>query len=108
VEERKWEVAETPDDNMDRFDRIAQSQTGHEKTVAPPKLKMDEWVGRKVALVRDLATRGGAKFPCGTVFTVEGHWRGKLHLYRNEPKPAAIRQVERAWVELLDEGTHGS
>jgi len=42
--------------------------------------RMKDLIGRKVRLLRTIRTRGGRDFPAGTVMTIEGHWRGEVHL----------------------------
>lgn len=58
----------------------------------------------RVRLRRDLSTTGGDRFPAGTVFMVENHWRGRLNLNAvGERKGASgyIRRVSLRDVEFL-------
>lgn len=42
--------------------------------------RMKDLVGRKVRSLRTIRTKGGAEYPVGTVWTIDGHWRGKVHI----------------------------
>ena len=43
-------------------------------------VKMDDWTGRRVRLLRDIETQGDVRFLKGDILVVEGHWRGRLTL----------------------------
>lgn len=75
-----------------------------------PKMKMDDWVDRQVRVTREVETQGGMIFPAGTVFTVYGHWRGKLHVWLTNTcdkcgigQRHGIRHLSQRDVELVPE-----
>lgn len=41
-----------------------------------------EWVGKRVRLTRDVAAAGGTRYHAGSVWVVEGSWRGQFRLRR--------------------------
>lgn len=86
---------------MDRFERITR------KVIVPsdekPR-KMDDYVGRRVCLLRDVQTNGGTKFRVGEVLVVYGHWRGMLHCESPRNPKKSIRRLNRSYVEVLEDG----
>lgn len=69
-------------------------------------------VGKKVRLLRDMETRGGATFAAGTVMTCQGTYHGLFHLADLEWQPPedatswsrpCIRKVDRRSFEVLPE-----
>ena len=64
-------------------------------------------VGHQVRLLRDISTRGGAKFPKGTVMNATGHWRGRFDLQIPDadwpafPDGRHISKVDRSSFEVL-------
>jgi hypothetical protein len=60
--------------------------------------KMDDYLERRVKLVKELQTRGGTVFKQGEVMKVDSHHRGRLRLSNAR---GAISKVDRRDVELI-------
>lgn len=74
--------------------------------------RMDDWIGLKVRLLRDIKTAGGKVYAAGSWWTVMSHHRGRLALLSgvgclsNEPHRDVIRQVNKIDVEVDPWGKH--
>jgi hypothetical protein len=42
--------------------------------------RMKDLIGRQVRNLRTIRLRSGVEYPAGTVWTIEGHWRGDVHI----------------------------
>ena len=62
--------------------------------------KMDDYLGRRVKLTRQLSLVGGLKLERGTVLYVTGHHRGRLSLSLTPGGRTYARQIPRSDIEL--------
>jgi len=63
----------------------------------------DEYVGKRVKLLRDLTTVGGVKFKAGEVMDCYNIWHGHLNLSDAHNPPRCIHQVPRTDVVVVRE-----
>ncbi len=64
--------------------------------------RIREYLGKYVKLLTDLETKGGDKFPCGTVLLCYSHWKGRLNLaVPNQVEGREIRQVPPSQVMIV-------
>lgn len=64
----------------------------------PGILKMNDYIGKRVKLVREIRTQAGNIYCEGQAFYVAGHHRGRLNLKLGNK--IAIRQIPRRDVKL--------
>lgn len=72
-----------------------------EGTMAKP-LRCKDIVGRRVKLNRDIATRGGAVFLKGTVWFIEGTYRGTFELSKTDRGVDYVTRVPRTSFDLVE------
>lgn len=66
-------------------------------------LRCKDIVGRRVKLNRDIATRGGAVFLKGTVWFIEGTYRGTFELSKTDRGVDYVTRVPRTNFDLIED-----